>query len=71
MGDRTKIIDMSRMKISDVVRFVLTVALLVGVYRETGVFTTIFGVLVAVVIEVLVGCLRQIKDHIITGEVDK
>ena len=41
-----------RIGIVDLVRYTLTVALLYGVYCETGVCTALFGLIVAVNIEV-------------------
>jgi hypothetical protein len=49
--------------VSRIIRWVLTVALLVGVYRETGPFTTAALGLIFVAVECLSAVLRRILDH--------
>jgi len=47
------------MKISTIIRALLTIALLIGVYFETGIFTTIFLSLLALSTEITGYVLQQ------------
>ena len=54
---------MKRIK-KNIIRWILTLALLYGVYTETGIFTTLMAFLIAVGIEVNDWSIRQLMSLI-------
>jgi len=61
----TKIGGIMKKKILTIIRLILTILLLIGIYKETGICTVIFAVLVSVALEIFSSTFKKIAELII------